>query len=58
VVTRAEYLSNWKGLQSADVATSAMLGVLLAQQGITGPLQVLDGKEGFLNSRHFTNRYL
>jgi len=47
VVTRAEYLSNWKGLQSADVATSAVLGVLLAQQGITGPLQVLDGKEGF-----------
>ena len=47
VVTRAEYLSNWKGLQSADVATSGFLGVLLAQQGITGPLQVLDGKEGF-----------
>jgi 2-methylcitrate dehydratase len=47
VVTRAEYLSNWKGLQSADVTTSALTGVLLAQQGITGPLQVLDGKEGF-----------
>jgi 2-methylcitrate dehydratase len=47
VVTRAEYLSNWKGLQSADVSMSALTGVLLAQQGITGPLQVLDGKEGF-----------
>ena len=47
VVTRAEYLSNWKGLQSADVSMSALTGVLLAQQGITGPLQALDGKEGF-----------
>ena len=47
VVTRAEYLSNWKGLQSADVATSALTGVLLAREGITGPLQVLDGAEGF-----------
>ena len=47
VVTRADYLSNWKGLQSADVAMSALSGVLLAREGITGPLQVLDGKEGF-----------
>jgi 2-methylcitrate dehydratase len=47
VVTRAEYLSNWKGLQSADVAMSALTGVLLAREGITGPLQILDGKEGF-----------
>jgi len=46
-VTRAEYLSNWKGLQSADVAMSALTGVLLAREGITGPLQILDGKEGF-----------
>jgi 2-methylcitrate dehydratase len=47
VITRAEYLSNWKGLQSADVGMSALTGVLLAREGITGPLQVLDGKEGF-----------
>lgn len=47
VVTRAEYLSHWKGLQSADVAMSALTGVLLAREGITGPLQILDGKEGF-----------
>jgi 2-methylcitrate dehydratase len=47
VVTRAEYLTNWKGLQSADVAMSALTAVLLARQGISGPLQVLDGKEGF-----------
>jgi 2-methylcitrate dehydratase len=47
VITRAEYLSNWKGLQSADVAMSAFGCVLLAREGITGPLQVLDGKEGF-----------
>ena len=47
VVSRAEYLTNWKGLQSADVAMSALTGVLLAREGITGPLQVLDGKEGF-----------
>ncbi|HEV7447053.1 MAG TPA: MmgE/PrpD family protein [Steroidobacteraceae bacterium] len=47
VITRAEYLSNWKGLQSADVAMSAFTCVLLAREGITGPLQVLDGKEGY-----------
>jgi 2-methylcitrate dehydratase len=52
VVTRAEYLSNWKGLQSADVAMSAFAGVELAQAGITGPLQVLDGKEGFPKAFH------
>ena len=50
VITRAEYLSNWKGLQSADVGTSALTGVLLAREGITGPLQVLDGKEGFVKA--------
>jgi 2-methylcitrate dehydratase len=47
VVTRSEYLSNWKGLQSADVATSALTCAFLAREGISGPLQVLDGKEGF-----------
>jgi len=47
VITRAEYLSNWKGIQSADVAMSALTCVLLARESITGPLQVLDGKEGF-----------
>src|ERR1700704_1260193 len=47
VITRAEYLSNWKGLQSADVAMSAFTCALLAREGITGPLQVLDGKEGY-----------
>jgi 2-methylcitrate dehydratase len=47
VITRSEYLSQWKGLQSADVAMSALMGVLLAEQGITGPVEVLDGKEGF-----------
>jgi 2-methylcitrate dehydratase len=50
VITRAEYLSNWKGLQSADVAMSAFAAVLLAREGITGPLQVLDGEEGFLKA--------
>lgn len=50
VVTRAEYLSNWKGLQSADVAMSALTCVFLAREGITGPLQVLDAKEGFLKA--------
>jgi 2-methylcitrate dehydratase len=47
VITRAEYLSNWKGLQSADVAMGALATVFMAREGITGPLQVLDGKEGF-----------
>lgn len=50
VITRAEYLSNWKGLQSADLGMSALTGVLLAREGITGPLQVLDGKEGFVKA--------
>jgi len=55
VITRAEYLSNCKGLQSANVAMSAAASVFLAREGITGPLQVLDGKEGF--SRHSNSAF-
>jgi 2-methylcitrate dehydratase len=47
VVTRADYLSQWKGLQSAHVALACTNAVFLARHGITGPLQILDGKEGF-----------
>lgn len=47
VVTRSGYLSQWKGLQSASIASSVMNAVFIAKRGVTGPLQVLDGKEGF-----------
>jgi 2-methylcitrate dehydratase len=47
VVTRSEYLSQWKGLQSAHTALATLNAVFLARQGITGPLQILDGKDGF-----------
>ena len=47
VVTRSDYLSQWKGLQSALTAMATINAVFLAREGITGPLQILDGQEGF-----------
>jgi 2-methylcitrate dehydratase len=47
VVTRSDYLSQWKGLQSALIAMTTLNAVFLAREGITGPLQILDGQEGF-----------
>jgi 2-methylcitrate dehydratase len=50
VTTRSGYLSNWKGLASAMTALGAMNATFLAKRGITGPLQVLEGKNGLMQS--------
>ena len=49
-VMRTGTLSHWKGLAAAFAASSAMQAVLLAQRGITGPLELIEGSEGFEQS--------
>ena len=46
-VTRTGTLSNWKGLASAFTASASMQAVLLAQRGITGPAELIEGDKGF-----------
>src|SRR5205085_7826086 len=48
VTTRSGYLSQWKGLASATLALGVMNTAFLAKRGVTGPLQVLEGKEGLM----------
>lgn len=47
VVCRASYTQEWKGLQSAQVALNCMNIVLLAKEGMTGPVQIFEGPKGF-----------
>ena len=49
-VTRTGTLSNWKGLASAFTASAAMQAALLAQRGITGPAELIEGNQGFQQS--------
>src|SRR5436305_526575 len=46
-VIRTGLLSNWKGLASAQVAMACMHMTLLASRGITGPLALLEGPQGW-----------
>src|SRR3954453_3885153 len=50
VTTRSGYLTNWKGLASAVEALGVINTTFLAKRGVTGPLQVLDGKNGLMES--------
>lgn len=43
-VTRTGTLSHWKGLAYPNTAFSGIHATLLAKQGITGPLEVFEGK--------------
>jgi len=55
-VTRTGEVSQWKGLQSAAVAGAALHHTFLAARGITGPIDVLDGVKGYMDTvagRHF-----
>ena len=45
-VVRAEPLSQWKGLASAQSALGAMNTLFLARRGVQGPLQVIEGPLG------------
>jgi 2-methylcitrate dehydratase len=49
-VTRTGALSQWKGLAYPNLAGCATYAVFLAMRGITGPLEVFEGKKGFMDS--------
>jgi 2-methylcitrate dehydratase len=49
-VTRTEKLSHWKGLAYPNMGACCLRTALLAGAGITGPLQVFEGKKGFMDS--------
>jgi 2-methylcitrate dehydratase len=44
---RADALSNWKAYAAADACRKAMFAVELAQNGMTGPQNVFEGRMGF-----------
>lgn len=46
-VTRTGRLSNWKGLAYPHLAACCVNAVFLAKQGLTGPLEVIEGEKGF-----------
>jgi len=43
-VTRSGNLSNWKGLAYPNMAYGATDAAFLAKRGITGPMEVFEGK--------------
>jgi 2-methylcitrate dehydratase len=49
-VTRTEKLSHWKGLAYPNTGACCTGIVLLAMRGITGPLQVIEGRKGFMDA--------
>jgi 2-methylcitrate dehydratase len=44
---RADELSNWKAFAAADACRKAIFATQLAQNGMTGPSQVFEGRYGF-----------
>jgi 2-methylcitrate dehydratase len=49
-VTRTGTLSHWKGLAAPFAASAATQATLLAQRGITGPAELVEGNKGFAQS--------
>ncbi|NJD68429.1 MAG: 2-methylcitrate dehydratase [Candidatus Methylomirabilota bacterium] len=49
-VTRTGALSHWKGLAYPNTAFGATHSAFLAMRGITGPLEVFEGKNGFMDT--------
>lgn len=49
-VTRTGSLSHWKGLAYPFMSSCATQAAYLAQQGITGPLEVFEGNKGFMDA--------
>ncbi len=49
-VTRTGRLSHWKGLAYPNTALGATHVTFLAKHGITGPLEVFEGKKGFMEA--------
>lgn len=48
-VTRTGELSHWKGLAYPNTASCCVRAAMLAKRGLTGPLQVFEGKKGFMD---------
>lgn len=46
---RADTLSNWKAFAAADASRKAIFSAQLAQNGMTGPTNVFEGRLGFFN---------
>jgi 2-methylcitrate dehydratase len=46
LVVRTTPISQWKGLNSSQVALASMHGVFLASRGVTGPQYVIEGPNG------------
>ena len=49
-VTRTGTLSHWKGLAAPFAASAATQATLLAQRGIAGPAELVEGNKGFVQS--------
>ena len=49
-VTRTGRLSHWKGLAYPHMASCSTAIVFLARQGITGPLEVIEGEKGLMDA--------
>jgi 2-methylcitrate dehydratase len=47
--TRAQVLSDWKGIADAEAARNAIFGTMLARAGLTGPAPLFEGRWGFFN---------
>jgi len=45
--TRAQALSDWKGLADAEAGRNAVFATTLARAGITGPAPIFEGRKGF-----------
>jgi len=44
--TRAQILSDWKGLADAEAGRNAVFAAMLARGGITGPAPIFEGRKG------------
>ena len=44
--TRAQTLSDWKGLADAEAGRNAVFAAMLARGGITGPAPIFEGRKG------------
>jgi 2-methylcitrate dehydratase len=49
-VTRTGKLSHWKGLAYPNLAACCVRVALLARQGVTGPLEVIEGEKGLMDA--------
>jgi 2-methylcitrate dehydratase len=47
--TRAQALSDWKGIADAEASRNAIFGAMLARAGLTGPAPIFEGRWGFFN---------